>query len=62
MGESVPYPTVRDGRDLRKNRNALLKKCRESRIASFTQHQAAKQIDAAVSRIGAPHHTVPVSA
>jgi YVTN family beta-propeller protein len=37
VGENVPYPTVRDGRDLSKNRAALLKKWRESRIQAFHQ-------------------------
>src|SRR5262249_29375101 len=30
-GENVPYPTVRTGMDLRKNRETLLKHWRESR-------------------------------
>ncbi len=35
VGENVPYPTVRDGRDLSKNRQALLKQWRESRILAI---------------------------
>ena len=41
VGENVPYPAVRNGRDLSKNRAALLKKWRESRIAAFTQQRAS---------------------
>jgi YVTN family beta-propeller protein len=37
FGESVPYPAVRDGRDLSKNRDALLKQWRRSRILVLTQ-------------------------
>jgi YVTN family beta-propeller protein len=37
VGEKVAYPTVRDGRDLRKNREALLKQWRESRLLAFTE-------------------------
>jgi DNA-binding beta-propeller fold protein YncE len=35
IGRNAAYPTVRDGRDLRKNREALLKKWRESRVLAF---------------------------
>jgi hypothetical protein len=37
VGENVPYPTVRDGRDLSKNRQALLKQWRESRILAIKE-------------------------
>lgn len=37
MGENVPYPTVLGGRDLSEDRNALVTKCCESRMASFTR-------------------------
>src|SRR5205807_10530106 len=40
VGEDVPYPAVRDGRDLSKHRKALLKQWRESRLAAFTKQQA----------------------
>src|SRR5215469_8696922 len=43
VGENVPYPDVRDGRDLSKNRAALLKKWRVSRIAAFSEQQAGRQ-------------------
>ena len=43
VGENVPYPDVRDRRDLSKNRAALLKKWRESRIAAFSRQQAGRQ-------------------
>jgi YVTN family beta-propeller protein len=37
LGENVAYPAARDGRDLRKNREALLKQWRESRLVAFTE-------------------------
>lgn len=43
VGENVPYPATRDGRDLSKNRRALLKKWRESRSGAFSQAQGAAQ-------------------
>lgn len=43
VGADVPYPAVRDGRDLSKNRKALLKRWRESRTLAFTQQQRAVQ-------------------
>jgi DNA-binding beta-propeller fold protein YncE len=33
MGKDVPYPTVRDGRDLRENRGTLLKEARETELS-----------------------------
>ena len=42
LGENVPYPAVRDGRDLSKHRAALLKQWRTSRILFYAQ-QAATQ-------------------
>jgi len=36
VGDDVAYPAERDGRDLSKNRGALLKQWRESRIREFT--------------------------
>ena len=33
--ENIPYPTVRDGRDLSKHRKPLLKQLRESRVAAL---------------------------
>jgi hypothetical protein len=43
VGEDIPYPAVRDGRDLRKNRSVLLKQWRESRTRAFLQLISAKQ-------------------
>src|SRR6267142_995889 len=43
VGDDVAYPAERDGRDLSKNRGALLKQWRESRIREFTQQQRAAQ-------------------
>jgi len=45
-GENVPYPTVRTGTDLRKNRETLLKHWRESRTKAFGQRVAPTQQDA----------------
>jgi len=42
VGDNVAYPAERDGRDLSKNRGALLKQWRESRIREFTQERAAQ--------------------
>ena len=42
-GENVPYPTVRTGMDLRKNRETLLKHWRESRTKAFGQPAAPTQ-------------------
>jgi hypothetical protein len=42
VGENVPYPTARDGRDLSKNRAALLKKWRESRAVAYSQQTATQ--------------------
>ena len=39
VGENVPYPSVRDGRDLRKNRAALLKRWQDARLLAFSQKQ-----------------------
>jgi hypothetical protein len=39
LGENVAYPAVRDGQDRTKNRKALLKHWRESRMRVFTQQQ-----------------------
>ena len=36
VGESVPYPSAREGRNLRKNRAALLRKWRESRSLAYS--------------------------
>jgi DNA-binding beta-propeller fold protein YncE len=40
IGENVAYPTVRDGRDLSKNRDTLLKHWRESRFLDFTKNSS----------------------
>jgi hypothetical protein len=42
VGDNVPYPVARSGRDLSRKRGALLKKWRESQLAAFTQAQAGK--------------------
>jgi DNA-binding beta-propeller fold protein YncE len=39
VGENVPYPSVRHGRDLSKSRAALLKKWRDARLLAFSQQQ-----------------------
>jgi len=39
VGENVPYPSARDGRDLSKNRATLLKKWRDARLLAFSQQQ-----------------------
>ena len=46
LGESVPYPTVRDGRDLSKNRQALLKQWRQSRIVAFKESSSTSEKNA----------------
>jgi YVTN family beta-propeller protein len=43
VGENVPYPAVRDGRDLSKNREALLKQWRESRVLGFVKRSSSGQ-------------------
>jgi len=48
MGAKVPYPKVRDGRDLRRNRGALLRKAeeeseRESKITAGSSQDDAKR-------------------
>jgi hypothetical protein len=43
IGENVAYPAVRDGRDLSKNREALLKHWRESRFLDFTKNSSSTQ-------------------
>jgi YVTN family beta-propeller protein len=43
IGAKVPYPAVRDGRDLSKNREALLKHWRESRVLGFVQSSSTGQ-------------------
>jgi YVTN family beta-propeller protein len=43
VGENVPYPTVRDARDLSKNREALLKQWRESRLLAFTESSSTAE-------------------
>jgi DNA-binding beta-propeller fold protein YncE len=42
VGDNVPYPSTRSGRDLSKHRRALLKQWRESRTTAFTQQRAAQ--------------------
>jgi hypothetical protein len=42
MGENVPYLMVRDGQEPQ----STAREWRESRIASFTRHQATEQTDA----------------
>ncbi len=37
LGENVPYPAMRDGRDLSKNREALLRQWRASRLLTLTE-------------------------
>jgi hypothetical protein len=44
IGESVAYPTVRDGRDLSKNREALLKQWRASRILTLTESSSTTRV------------------
>jgi DNA-binding beta-propeller fold protein YncE len=39
VGDTVPYPDERAGRDLRKHRAALLKKWRKSRLATLSHQQ-----------------------
>jgi YVTN family beta-propeller protein len=41
LGEGIPYPAERNGRDLSKHRAALLKKWRKLRLAALTQEQTA---------------------
>ena len=43
IGANVPYPAVRHGRDLSKNREALLKQWRESRVLGFVQSSSTGQ-------------------
>jgi YVTN family beta-propeller protein len=43
VGETLPYPAARSGRDLSKKRGALLKNWRESRMQAMTQQQRATQ-------------------
>jgi len=43
MGANVPYPAVRDGRDLSKKREALLKQWRESRVLGLVQSSSTGQ-------------------
>ena len=43
IGANVPYPAVRDGRDLSKKREALLKQWRESRVLGFVQSSSTGQ-------------------
>jgi len=40
LGERVPYPTLRDGRDLSKNRQALLRQWRQSRVVTFKENSS----------------------
>ncbi len=46
LGESIPYPTVRDGRDLSKNRQALLRQWRQSRIVAFKESSSTSEKNA----------------
>ncbi len=46
LGESIPYPTVRDGRDLSKNRQALLRRWRQSRIVAFKESSSTSEKNA----------------
>lgn len=41
VGENVPYPSERSGRDLSKHRAALLKQWRTSRLAALAREEAA---------------------
>jgi len=41
VGENLPYPAERTGRDLSKHRAALLKQWRKSRLASLIQYETA---------------------
>ena len=43
VGENVLYPAVRDGRDLSKNRQALLRQWRESRVQAFKETTSTTQ-------------------
>jgi hypothetical protein len=44
IGENVPYPTVRDGRDLNKNREALLRQWRASRLLTLTVSSSTTRV------------------
>jgi hypothetical protein len=46
IGENVPYPTVRDGRDLTKDREPLLKRWRESRLLALRESSSTAQTGA----------------
>jgi len=46
IGDGVPYPTVRTGEDLRKNREALLKQWRSERMVQLSSNPVQ------VSRVG----------
>ncbi|PYT34562.1 MAG: hypothetical protein DMG58_04465 [Acidobacteria bacterium] len=43
LGENVPYPSVRDGRDLSKNRAALLRQWRQSRIVALKESSSTSE-------------------
>ena len=43
VGENIPYPAQRNGRDLRKNREALLKQWRASRVEAFREQVSASK-------------------
>jgi YVTN family beta-propeller protein len=43
VSENIPYPTIRDGRDLRRNRAALLNQWRKSRIQTLKESSSATQ-------------------
>ena len=42
LAGDAPYPAVRNGRDLRKKRGALLKQWREARLAAFAKQQSGR--------------------
>jgi len=40
IGVNIPYPAMRDGRDLSKNREPLLRKWREARVLTFQKNSS----------------------
>ena len=44
LGENVPYPAMRDGRDLSKNREALLRQWRASRLLTLTESSSTTRV------------------
>ena len=44
LGENVPYPAMRDGRDLSKNREALLRQWRASRLLTLMESSSTTRV------------------